>query len=205
MIQVLSVGAAVAFAALSVFGITEARAQSAIGCPSTDPTASDCLQIFNPDGSQASLLAITESDELADPNRIWSIGGVVGTDPALTDTWVFELTEPGTGAISDVVGVISTTGGGTAIAFMSDAENGSTVFPPGPFTTTLTETSSPVDVSILMDAADRAAGFKVFFQSDLDATVPEPTTWAMMLLGFAGLAYAGWRRSVKARPFARLA
>jgi hypothetical protein len=77
---------------------------------------------------QASLLAITESDELADPNRIWSIGGVVGTDPALTDTWVFELTEPGTGAISDVVGVISTTGGGTAIAFMSDAENGSTVF-----------------------------------------------------------------------------
>jgi PEP-CTERM motif len=56
-----------------------------------------------------------------------------------------------------------------------------------------------------MGAADGAAGFKVFFQSDLDATVPEPTTRAMMLLGFAGLAYAGWRRSVKARPFTRLA
>ena len=26
-------------------------------------------------------------------------------------------------------------------------------------------------------------------------TVPEPSTWAMMLLGFAGLAYAGWRGS----------
>jgi hypothetical protein len=25
------------------------------------------------------------------------------------------------------------------------------------------------------------------------AAVPEPSTWAMMLLGFAGLAFAGWR------------
>ena len=28
-------------------------------------------------------------------------------------------------------------------------------------------------------------------------SVPEPSTWAMMLLGFGGLAYAGWRRSRK--------
>ena len=27
--------------------------------------------------------------------------------------------------------------------------------------------------------------------------VPEPSTWAMMLLGFGGLAYAGWRGSRK--------
>jgi hypothetical protein len=27
------------------------------------------------------------------------------------------------------------------------------------------------------------------------ATIPEPSTWAMMLLGFAGLGYAGYRRS----------
>jgi probable HAF family extracellular repeat protein len=27
------------------------------------------------------------------------------------------------------------------------------------------------------------------------STVPEPSTWAMMLLGFAGLAFAGYRRS----------
>jgi PEP-CTERM motif len=26
------------------------------------------------------------------------------------------------------------------------------------------------------------------------STVPEPSTWAMMLLGFAGLGYAGYRR-----------
>ena len=30
-------------------------------------------------------------------------------------------------------------------------------------------------------------------------TVPEPSTWAMMLLGFGGLGYAGWRRGAKQR------
>ena len=29
------------------------------------------------------------------------------------------------------------------------------------------------------------------------ATIPEPSTWAMMLLGFAGLGIAGYRRSLK--------
>jgi hypothetical protein len=27
------------------------------------------------------------------------------------------------------------------------------------------------------------------------SAVPEPSTWAMLLIGFAGLGYAGWRRS----------
>jgi len=30
------------------------------------------------------------------------------------------------------------------------------------------------------------------------AAIPEPSTWAMMLLGFAGFGYAGWRRARKA-------
>jgi hypothetical protein len=30
--------------------------------------------------------------------------------------------------------------------------------------------------------------------------VPEPTTWAMMLIGFAGLGYAGYRRAREPRP-----
>jgi PEP-CTERM motif len=32
--------------------------------------------------------------------------------------------------------------------------------------------------------------------------VPEPSTWAMMLIGFAGLGYAGYRRSRKALSIA---
>jgi hypothetical protein len=29
--------------------------------------------------------------------------------------------------------------------------------------------------------------------------VPEPSTWAMMLLGFAGLGFLGYRQTAKAR------
>ena len=33
--------------------------------------------------------------------------------------------------------------------------------------------------------------------SKMPGGVPEPSTWAMMLLGFAGLGYAGFRRTGK--------
>jgi hypothetical protein len=36
------------------------------------------------------------------------------------------------------------------------------------------------------------------FTVTLSSSVPEPSTWAMMLLGFAGLGFAGYRRSRKA-------
>lgn len=190
-LALLAIGGAVA--------ATAAHAQSATSCPGgSDPNASDCLQILNPDGSQLSLIAITEGDELADPSHVWSIGGVVLTDPQYTGQWVFALTEPGSSAISDVVGVTSP----NTIAFMSDAENGSTTFPPGPFLFTVAETSSPLDVSILLDPTLQAQGFKAFFQSDVEGTVPEPSTWAMMLLGFAGLGYAGYRKARQTRALA---
>jgi PEP-CTERM motif len=175
-----------------------AHAQSATSCPGgSDKNASDCLQIAQ-NGTQVSLLAITESDELGDPNHIWSIGGVVDTDPQFTGQWVFALTEPGSSAISDVVGVTSL----NTIAFMSDAENGLTVFPPGPFLFTVPEISSPLDVSVLLSPAARDAGFKVFFQSDVEGTVPEPSTWAMLLLGFAGLGFVAYRKARPTRAFA---
>jgi hypothetical protein len=34
------------------------------------------------------------------------------------------------------------------------------------------------------------------------AAIPEPASWAMMLLGFAGLGYAGWRTQRKSAAFA---
>jgi hypothetical protein len=36
--------------------------------------------------------------------------------------------------------------------------------------------------------------------SVVGAGVPEPSTWAMMLIGFVGLGYAGYRLGAKARP-----
>jgi hypothetical protein len=34
---------------------------------------------------------------------------------------------------------------------------------------------------------------------DVVASVPEPSTWAMMLLGFASLGFAGYRKARTAR------
>jgi hypothetical protein len=36
------------------------------------------------------------------------------------------------------------------------------------------------------------------FEFDMGSSVPEPSTWAMMILGFVGLGYAAFRRSAKA-------
>jgi PEP-CTERM motif len=40
------------------------------------------------------------------------------------------------------------------------------------------------------------------FEFSLGSAVPEPSTWAMMMLGFAGLGYAAFRRNTKARALA---
>ena len=52
---------------------------------------------------------------------------------------------------------------------------------------------APFSVSLFPGANGVAFGTAQAFSSG----VPEPSTWAMMLLGFAGLGFAGWR---KARP-----
>jgi PEP-CTERM motif-containing protein len=45
------------------------------------------------------------------------------------------------------------------------------------------------------------SGIKQMKQFDVsgDSAIPEPSTWAMMLLGFAGLGYAGFRKSKASR------
>jgi PEP-CTERM motif len=40
------------------------------------------------------------------------------------------------------------------------------------------------------------------FDNFVTAPVPEPSTWTMMLVGFAGLAFAGYRRSRRAASIA---
>ena len=48
--------------------------------------------------------------------------------------------------------------------------------------------------------AGLASGIKEMKQFDLQGlSDPEPSTWAMMLIGFAGLAYAGFRKMKGAR------
>ena len=190
MLKIATLGAAVALAALSIFGITAAQAQSATSCPGgSDPNARACLQI-NLNGVQQSLIEITEQDAVDNPSMMWMIGGAVATDPTLFHEWI-AVTQPG-GAVSDIVGIPSD---GT-IAFISSPAD----FSPFDIFMTIPATSGPIDVSVLLSAGARAEGFTALFQTKVSA-VPEPSTWAMLLLGFAGLSFVGYR---KARPTAAL-
>ena len=180
---------AVGLAALSIVGATSANAQSATSCPGgSDKNASDCLQIFDSTHTQLSLIAITEQDELDNPGKQWGISGLVDTNPLFTGEWI-QVIEPG-GGFSDIVGIpISGT-----IAFVSDPVDR---LPDFTIIRTVAETPGPIDVSDLLGPVATGLGDTVSFQSDFESTVPEPSTWAMLLLGFAGLGYAGWRRTAK--------
>jgi hypothetical protein len=65
----------------------------------------------------------------------------------------------------------------------------------------LTGVNNPVVVSggKLSDFAAVSQGSFAAVNVSVDPPVPEPSTWAMMLAGFAGLAFAAYRRT-KARP-----
>ena len=77
------------------------------------------------------------------------------------------------------------------------------------------KTCSPDGVDLFSNGVGNGPGNAVFgvvvatAETQLDrvaggvtATVPEPSTWAMMLLGFAGLGFAGYRKSRKAAALA---
>jgi PEP-CTERM motif len=49
--------------------------------------------------------------------------------------------------------------------------------------------------TLVADGSYNPGGFG--FDLAIGGAVPEPSTWAMMLLGFAGLGYAGYRSSQK--------
>jgi PEP-CTERM motif len=60
-------------------------------------------------------------------------------------------------------------------------------------------------VSMTMSASYTLKGKGVLLNRGFDeslSVVPEPSTWAMMLLGFAGLGYAAFRRAAKGRALA---
>ena len=71
---------------------------------------------------------------------------------------------------------------------------------------TSTDATIQADITNFLQIQDNGRGFAAGLvptdgnstQSQITGGVPEPSTWAMMLLGFAGLGFAGYRRTKKA-------
>jgi hypothetical protein len=85
---------------------------------------------------------------------------------------------PGAGSVLDIYGLMFTVGAGTAVDLYS---NGVGFAPPG------SEFGAVIaNHDTLLDSV-----------SDIALSTPEPSTWAMVVLGFAGLGFAGYRKARK--------
>jgi hypothetical protein len=92
---------------------------------------------------------------------------------------------PGAGTFLDIYGLAFTIGGGTVVDLFS---YGLGFGPPGAvFGLAVVTSQTTLDY---------------FPNAGIAASTPEPSTWAMMILGFAGLGFAGYRASRKATAIA---
>jgi len=64
------------------------------------------------------------------------------------------------------------------------------------WTASFMDTLAPGDYEVLVTGTSNTNALGVG-GSVITSGVPEPSTWAMMVLGFAGLGYAAFRRSAK--------
>jgi hypothetical protein len=112
----------------------------------------------------------------------------------------FQIMEPGSSAISDLMNLVVTPGvtatdTAVSISFISDTDGVPLTAPPGFFTQPagvppeiIPETGN--FATVYDDIINADSSLKIQFASDV---VPEPSTWVMMALGFAGLCIAGYR------------
>ena len=64
--------------------------------------------------------------------------------------------------------------------------------------TNVTATSADFDAATTPDPGADDIGSVISFRQ-VTGAIPEPSTWAMMLLGFAVLGVSGWRKVKQAR------
>jgi len=111
---------------------------------------------------------------------------------------------PVTAFFGNYTGYFSDTNGGQVLAdWNSDGEPAIDYFKPGFFgpksgAVVLFADSDAMVAGDALTTTNENLVLNAFGTYTLSPTIPEPSTWAMMLLGFAGLGYAGYRGSPRA-------
>jgi hypothetical protein len=161
-----------------------------IGAATIAP-ATAAIYEFDYTGALSGDLILTTSDTL-DAVGGFDITGISGTFNGASITSLFNnpnQPNPSTGAFTwdnvlfptgvrvfDRFGVAFATANGTFNIFDAIADGGTT------------DTTTPYGLIVA------ETGVETFGTGTLIATVPEPSTWAMMILGFAGLGFMAYRR-----------
>ena len=133
---------------------------------------------------------LNESDE--PPGQV-EISGTVLTEFGIAGTHTVTLTDPGTNNISDIVSATISScldAFCLAVTLTSDVET--------PLLSTgdasFAETGAPQNLTRTFNGLFGLTNLPTIeVTSDVSDVVPEPSTWVMMLLGFAGLGIAGYR------------
>jgi hypothetical protein len=155
---------------------------------------SDCVSVTTSGGALTSCAEESSEPPFGSVSTLFSESG-----QDITGSQTILLSEPGSSDISDIVTASITSSGSVDLPFFltvtlrSDTESPLT-FAGTPFES-IPETGGVQDLtSDFTKAFDLNTGTlpTVTVMSDLDA-VPEPSTWALMGLGFAALGFAGWR------------
>jgi hypothetical protein len=174
---------------LPLIGVTGAHAQ--VPCPQW----SDCLAVNQPDGSTFEVLVSEVTETQSGSQSVYTIPVFAAPiDPSEFDKAIVLTDSSG---YSDIVGIAQIGSAAPALGFSSDAEGtplvwDSSVGGAGP-AAVIPEPGVPINVSEFLAPGLVALGWSAVFQSD----VPEPSTWAMMLLGFAGIGWVGYRRGLR--------
>jgi hypothetical protein len=88
---------------------------------------------------------------------------------------------------------------GEMFGFLDNGGKFSTINPPGATSSTANGINDLRQIVGFYTAADgNTIGFMT--SNKIGATIPEPSTWAMMLAGFAGLGFLGYRQTRRAKP-----
>ena len=137
----------------------------------------DYLKVHVPGGPDVTFIS---SDDITSPE---SFVGTIGMpkDGFIPGTVI--LTEPGSGAYSDALSLLPNSAGGVDIFFFSDPATA----PAGEIGTILATIAETGKVQNVSDFFGFDHGATVRVGSDIDLPIPEPATWALMLIGVAGL------------------
>jgi hypothetical protein len=127
-----------------------------------------------------------------------------GTTPGSTADVGWSYNVSGVPNLTDAFATFAGTVTGTGVDTLSEVlSNGASLSLSAPGSTTAT--FSPIGaLSVIKDQSDFAGGLGSADSSILGnafsvVAAPEPSTWAMMLMGFAGLSFAGYRRAREPR------
>jgi hypothetical protein len=93
------------------------------------------------------------------------------------------------------IGVTATAGSTSKVFDNFNPDAGGNVWQS--FTLNFTAGSSSTLVSIVGEQGDQYIGLDQVSVTGMSESVPEPSTWAMMLIGFAGFAFAGYHKAKK--------